>query len=72
MVWSLISRLCENRDNLVSLLRGNFLRDFVYVISIFRECFGLCVDTVIYVSEDKKVDWLLEWFYINMICNDLN
>lgn len=67
MVWSLISRFCENRDNLVILLRGNFLRDFVYVISIFRECFSLCVDIVIYVSEDKKVDWLLEWFYINMI-----
>lgn len=72
MAWSLISRLCENRDNLATLLRGNLLRDLAYAISTSRECLGSCVDTAIHVSEDKKVDWLLEWLYINMICNDLN
>lgn len=52
---------------MAALLRGNLLRDLTHAISASRECLGPCVDTAIRVSEGKKVDWLFEWLYINMI-----
>ncbi|XP_065937004.1 uncharacterized protein [Magallana gigas] len=55
MAWSLISRLCENRDNLATLLRGNLLRDLAHAISTSRECLGPCVDTAIHVVKEESL-----------------
>lgn len=55
MAWCLISRLCENQDNMAALLRGNLLRDLAHAISASRECLGPCVDTAIHVVKEESL-----------------